>query len=108
MAASTFWSDVFGTALADWGDGGRQVVLGAGDAIGFFNLRVRSPDEPQFGHRAAFGLSVVGLDETHQRALVAGAAELYPPTDGVNMPRHSLICDPVGNRVVLWESWSTV
>ncbi|MET9020027.1 hypothetical protein ABZV93_08615 [Actinopolymorpha sp. NPDC004070] len=33
-----------------------------------------------------------------------GAAEHYPPTDGENMPRHSLIADPVGNRVVFWES----
>ncbi len=101
---SAFWSHVFGTALADWGNGGRQVVLGTGDAIGFFNLRVRSNAEPHFGHRAAFGLAVVGLEETHARAIDGGALEVYPPTDGVDMPRHSLISDPVGNRAVLWES----
>jgi len=101
---SAFWSHIFGTALEDWGNGGRQVVLGTGNAIGFFNLRVRSTVEPHFGHRAAFGLAVVGLADTHARAVDAGALELYPPTDGVNMPRHSLISDPVGNQAVLWES----
>jgi DNA-binding transcriptional MerR regulator len=102
--ASAFWSEFLGTKLEDWGSGSRQVVLGEGDAMGFLNIRVRSSDEPQYGHRAAFGLGVVGLEEAHQRALAAGAGEGYAPTDGENMPRHSRIDDPVGNRVVLWES----
>jgi predicted enzyme related to lactoylglutathione lyase len=102
--ACTFWGEVLGTQLEDWGSGSRQVVLGEGDAIGFLNIRVRSADEPQYGHRSAFGLGVVGLDEAHQRAVAAGATEQYPPTDGENMPRHSRIADPVGNRVVLWEN----
>jgi DNA-binding transcriptional MerR regulator len=102
--ACAFWDEVLGTKLEDWGSGSRQVVLGEGDAIGFLNIRVRSADEPQYGHRSAFGLGVVGLEEAHQRALAAGATEQYPPTDGENMPRHSRFADPVGNRVVLWES----
>lgn len=102
--AAAFWGELLGTALEDWGDGGRQVVLGEGDGIGFLNFRVRSAEEPHFGHRTAFGLGVVGLEETHRRALAAGAIEQYPPTDGVNRPRSSRIEDPVGNRVVLWES----
>ncbi|WP_020580325.1 MerR family transcriptional regulator [Actinopolymorpha alba] len=103
-AACAFWGGILGTQLENWGTPSRQVVLGEGDAIGFLNIRVRSPEEPHYGHTSAFGLGVVGLDETHQRALAAGATEHYPPTDGENMPRHSLIADPVGNRVVLWES----
>lgn len=102
--ACAFWSDFLGTKLEDWGSGSRQVVLGEGDAMGFLNIRVRSTNEPQYGHRAAFGLGVVGLEDAHQRALAAGATEAYAPTDGENMPRHSRIDDPVGNRVVLWES----
>jgi DNA-binding transcriptional MerR regulator len=102
--ACTFWGELLGVQLEDWGSGSRQVVLGEGDAISFLNIRVRSTDEPQYGHRSAFGLGVVGLDEAHQRALAAGATEHYPPTDGENMPRHSRFADPVGNRVVLWES----
>lgn len=102
-AASAFWGEVLGTELESWGSPSRQVALGEGDAVGFLNIRVRSSDEPHYGHTSAFGLGVVGLDETHQRALAAGATEHYPPTDGENMPRHSLIADPVGNRVVLWE-----
>lgn len=102
-AACAFWGKVLGAELEDWGSPSRQVVLGKGEAVGFLNIRVRSADEPHFGHTSAFGLGVVGLDETHGRALAAGATEHYPPTDGENMPRHSLIEDSVGNRVVLWE-----
>jgi DNA-binding transcriptional MerR regulator len=102
--ACAFWAEVLGTELENWGGASQQVVLGEGDTIGFLNIRVRADDEPHFGHRAAFGLGVVGLDDTHRRAIAAGATEHYPPTDGHDMPRHSLITDPVGNRVVLWEN----
>lgn len=102
--ACDFWRNVLGTNLEDWGNGSRQVVLGDGDSVGFLNIRLRSADEPHYGHRSAFGLGVVGLDDAHRRALAAGAREQYPPTDGENMPRHSRFEDPVGNRVVLWES----
>ncbi len=102
--ARHFWSQVLGTDLEDWGTGSQQVVLGDGDNIGFLNVRVRSADEPHHGDITAFGLGVPGLDYTHQRAIAAGATEQYPPTDGESMPRHSLIVDPIGNRVVLWES----
>lgn len=102
--ACGFWGVVLGTDLEDWGSGSQQVVLGEGDSIGFLNIRVRSADEPHYGDITAFGLGVLGLDDVHQRAITAGATEQYAPTDGENMPRHSLIVDPVGNRVVLWES----
>ncbi len=102
--ACRFWGEVLGTGLENWGGASQQVVLGEGDAIGFLNIRVRSADEPQYGHQSAFGLGVVELEEAHQRALTAGATEHYPPTDGENMPRHSRFADPVGNRVVLWEA----
>lgn len=106
VIACAFWGEVLGTQLEDWGGASRQVVLGHGDAVGFLNIRVRSTDEPHYGHRSAFGLGVVGLDEAHQRALAAGATEHYPPTDAEKMPRHSRFADPVGNHVVLWESTS--
>lgn len=102
--ARGFWGTVLGTDLEDWGSGSHQVVVGEGDNIGFLNIRVRSADEPHHGDITAFGLGVPGLDEIHQRAIDAGATGLYAPSDGENMPRHSLIVDPVGNRVVLWES----
>lgn len=102
--ARRFWGQVFGSELEDWGFGSQQIVLGMGDSVSFFNIRVRSATEPHRGHTSAFGLGVPGLDATHQRALAAGATENYPPTDGDQMPRHSLIVDPAGNRVVLWES----
>jgi len=102
--ARGFWGKVLGTELEDWGTGSQQVVLGHGDNIGFLNIRVRAPRESHRGHISAFGLGVPGLDDTHQRAIAAGATVQSPPTDGEHMPRHSLIVDPVGNRVVFWES----
>src|SRR2546423_15603430 len=102
--ACAFWEKLLGTKLENWGGPSRQVVLGRGDASSFLNIRVRSADEPHYGHRSAFGLGVVGLEGAHQRAVAAGATEHYPPTEGEKMPRHSPFADPVGNRVVLWES----
>jgi DNA-binding transcriptional MerR regulator len=102
-AACAFWRAMFGAELEDWGQGSRQIVIGRGDAVGYFNIRVRGADEPQHGHRAAFGLGVFGLEDAHARALAAGAVEHYGPTDGEHMPRHSRFADPVGNRIVLWE-----
>jgi DNA-binding transcriptional MerR regulator len=101
--ACGFWDGVLGTKLQDWGAGSHQVVLGEGDGMAFLNIRVRSAEDPQFGHRSAFGLGVVGLEDAYRRALGAGAKEHYPPTAGENMPRHCLLEDPVGNRFVLWE-----
>lgn len=102
-AARRFWGAVLGTDLEDWGAGSQQVVLGHGDGMGFLNIRVRRQDEPHRGDVSAFGLSVPGLEEVHARAVDAGGVEIYGPTDGHDMPRHSLVADPVGNRAVLWE-----
>ena len=67
-------------------------------------IRVRSEDEPHHTHTSAFGISVPDLPETSKRAVAAGGKEHYPPTDGNDMPSHTLIEDPVGNRVVFWQA----
>jgi DNA-binding transcriptional MerR regulator len=104
-AAAAFWEAVLDVTLEDWGGGGvsRQARVGREDHAFFFNLRVRSADEPHHGHRAAFGLAVADLDAALSRAMEAGAVQHYPPTASEEQPRHSLIEDPVGNRVVLWQ-----
>jgi DNA-binding transcriptional MerR regulator len=103
--AARFWAAVLETELEDWGGQGvsRQARVGREAHAFFFNLRVRAEDEPQFGHRAAFGIAVGDLDAARERALQAGAHEHYGPTRSEEQPRHCLLEDPVGNRVVFWQ-----
>lgn len=103
--SALFWETVFETTLEDWDGHGlsRQARVGRGAHAFFFNLRVRSEGEPQFGHRAAIGIAVPDLDSFRSRALGAGALEQHPPVESEEQPRHCLIQDPVGNRVVIWQ-----
>lgn len=103
--AARFWETVLETTLEDWAGQGlsRQARLGRDGRAFFFNLRVRNEGEPHFGHRAAFGIAVSDLDAVRSRALEAGAFEHYPPAENEAQPRHCLIHDPVGNRVVIWQ-----
>jgi DNA-binding transcriptional MerR regulator len=48
-----------------------------------------------------FGLLVANVDETHQRALEAGAREIEKPYDAAWKPRGSSLLDPSGNRIDL-------
>lgn len=103
--AGRFWETVFETALEDWDGHGvsRQARVGREAHAFFFNLRIRDVHEPHFGHRAAFGIAVADLDGFRRRALEFGALEHYPPTESEEQPRHFLMQDPVGNRVVIWQ-----
>jgi DNA-binding transcriptional MerR regulator len=104
-AAAAFWEAVLETTLEDWSGHGlsRQARVGRDDHAFFFNLRVRGEDEPHHGDRSAFGIAVADLDAVRARALSAGGLEEYPPTEGEEQPRHCLVHDPVGNRVVIWQ-----
>ena len=101
--AKQFWETLLGTSLEDWGQGSRQARIGSDDNFFYFNIRVRASDEPQYGHGAAFGLSVDNVDDFYRRALDAGTKEHFAPTDGDAMPRSARFEDPVGNRVVIWQ-----
>jgi DNA-binding transcriptional MerR regulator len=102
--ARTFWEAVLGVKLENWGGQSWQVLLGPDGAQGRLNIRLRSADEPHHSHTSAFGLSVPDVQATARRAVAAGGKEHYPPTDGTDMPSHTLIEDPVGNRVVFWQA----
>ena len=54
--------------------------------------------------RAHFGLLVDDVDAAHDRALSAGAAEVYPPADFAWRPRTSSVSDPGGNRIDLSQA----
>jgi predicted enzyme related to lactoylglutathione lyase len=102
--ALTFWEAVLGVKLENWGGSRWQVLLGPDGAQGRLNIRLRSVDEAHHSHTSAFGLSVPDVQATARRAIAAGGKEHYPPTDGTDMPSHTLIEDPVGNRVVFWQA----
>jgi DNA-binding transcriptional MerR regulator len=102
--ARRFWEAVLEVKLENWGGPSWQVLLGPDGAQGMLNIRVRSADEPHQSHTSAFGVSVPDLEATAKRAIAAGGREHYPPTDGEDMPSHTLIEDPVGNRVVFWQA----
>ena len=100
--ARAFWEAVLGVKMERFGPSW-QALLGPDGAQGRLNLRVRSATEGHHAHTSAFGLSVPDVPATAQRALAAGGKEHYPPTDGTDLPVHTLIEDPVGNRVVFWQ-----
>jgi len=102
--ARTFWEAVLGVKLENRGGPGWQVLLGPDGAQGRLNIRVRSADEPHHSHISAFALSVPDVHATFERAIAAGGTAHYPPTDSTDMPSHTLIEDPVGNRAVFWQA----
>ena len=103
--AAHFWGPLLERPLEDWSGRGRsrQTVVGRSEHAFFFNLRVRDEAEDHFGHRAAFGIAVPDLDAFLDRALELGAVQHAPPAQRGDEPRHCLIHDPVGNRVVIWQ-----
>lgn len=101
--ARAFWEAVLGVKMEQFGPSW-QALLGPDGAQGRLNLRVRSSEEDHHAHTSAFGISVPDLPAIAKRALAAGGKEHYPPTDGADMPSHTLIEDPVGNRVVFWQA----
>jgi predicted enzyme related to lactoylglutathione lyase len=103
--AARFWEALLERPLEDRTGRGRsrQAMIGRDEHAFFFNLRVRDETEDHHGHRAAFGIAVPDLDAFVDRALELGAIQHYPPTQSDDEPRHCLIHDPVGNRVVIWQ-----
>ena len=90
--------------LENWGGSRWQVLLGPDGARGRLNIRLRSADEAHHSHTSAFGLSVTDVQATARRAIAAGGKGALSPTDGTDMPSHTLIEDPVGNRLVFWQA----
>jgi predicted enzyme related to lactoylglutathione lyase len=50
------------------------------------------------------GFLVENLDRAHERALTAGATEVYGPRNIQGMPRTAQIQDPNGNQIGLYQA----
>jgi DNA-binding transcriptional MerR regulator len=87
----------------------RSFQFGIWPADDFFLLTVAAePDERGRQHKgptgtSRFGLNVADVDETHRRALDAGATEYCPPEDSPWKPRSSCVIDPSGNWIDLYQ-----
>lgn len=77
------------------------------DTDSYFVLTVepQTDEHPGYpGRGACFGLLVDDLETVHQRALDAGGTEVHPPMDFAWKPRASLVDDPSGNRLALYQA----
>lgn len=61
------------------------------------------PDPARAG-TADLGFLVDDLDRAYERALAAGATDVYGPRDIEGMPRTAQLEDPSGNRIGLYQS----
>ncbi|MFD0555625.1 DNA-binding transcriptional MerR regulator [Stackebrandtia endophytica] len=90
-----FYTEVFGVDfIADLS----AFQFGGLNYDSFFMLSL--DEAPGFGP-IRFGLYVDDVDEIHTDALKAGAVSIQVPTD--HGPRRSIIDDPAGNRITLYQ-----
>jgi DNA-binding transcriptional MerR regulator len=107
-AAAAFYADAFGF---DWEPTQRTsegdfngFTFGRWDSPEFFLLHLQTSDYEGAVGPATFGLNVPDLDEAHRRSVAAGAAEKIAPHDSEGMPRSSLVQDPDGNMIWLYQA----
>ena len=70
---------------------------------GFFLMFLLDSEAFDQPGRSTFGFSVADLDETHRRALDAGAQEAVAINTPQGMPRCSAVTDPDGNWIWLYQ-----
>ncbi|TCO45893.1 VOC family protein [Actinocrispum wychmicini] len=80
-------------------------VFGQYGQDSFFLLHlVDDPTDTDCPGPTTFGLLVDDLDLRHSRALTAGGTEITAPRDRQGMPRSSVIRDPSGNWIWLYQA----
>lgn len=92
--AVSFYEQAFGVTYTE---NIESFQFGVYRTDGFFLLTLDGEGQGEFG------FLVDDLDTVHRRVLAAGGREMYPPTEGTGMPRHSGVADPSGNRIHLYQ-----
>jgi predicted enzyme related to lactoylglutathione lyase len=81
-------------------------VFGTWKTDSFFRIGIepqcRNGEHP--GRNTCFGFLVDDVDRMHIRAIDAGAIEVRPPQDYDWKPRTSIVDDPSGNRIALFQA----
>jgi DNA-binding transcriptional MerR regulator len=97
--AAAFYTTAFDVVFLD---AFSSLQFGAYGSDRFFLITLEDCDDGP--GQAQFGLLVADVDAAHERAVRAGAAEEYPPTDVGWKPRTSRVRDPSGNLVDLYQA----
>jgi predicted enzyme related to lactoylglutathione lyase len=102
-----FYSDAFGLRFDEdkHGDGPVHfhAQFGRWPSEQFFLLNINEDRDPGSMWSTDFGFLVDDLEAVHQRAIRAGADEVFAPEDVQGMPRSSTVNDPSGNTINLYQ-----
>jgi DNA-binding transcriptional MerR regulator len=101
-ATVTFYTEAFGL---EYDQSIASFQFGAWETDSFFLLTLDAPmgADRERTAPAKFGLYVDDLDAAHASALSAGAALVQPPKETDYAPRSSVIADPSGNEISLYQ-----
>jgi DNA-binding transcriptional MerR regulator len=99
----TFYTEAFGL---EYDRSIASFQFGAWETDSFFLLTLDQSAGTATGggsNAAKFGIYVDDLDAAHAAALSAGAALVQPPEETDYAPRRSVIADPSGNQISLYQ-----
>jgi DNA-binding transcriptional MerR regulator/predicted enzyme related to lactoylglutathione lyase len=99
-ATVRFYTEVFGL---EYDQSIASFQFGAWETDSFFLLTLDASADRDRTAPAKFGLYVDDLDAAHTAALAAGAALLQSPKETHYAPRSSVIADPSGNQISLYQ-----
>ena len=107
-AAVTFYEQAFGfhydvTRRTDEADYSGFVFSRYGENDFFLLHLIDARGDADRPGPTTFGLLVEDLNESHGKALDAGATEMTAPHDAQGMPRCSAVKDPSGNWIWLYQ-----
>jgi DNA-binding transcriptional MerR regulator len=99
-ATVRFYTEAFGL---EYDQSIASFQFGAWETDSFFLLTLDASADRDRTAPAKFGLYVDDLDAAHTAALAAGAALLQSPKETDYAPRSSVIADPSGNQISLYQ-----
>jgi DNA-binding transcriptional MerR regulator len=98
--AVTFYTEAFGL---EYDQSIASFQFGAWETDSFFLLTLEAGAHHDRPAPAKFGLYVDDLDAAHTAAINAGAALVQPPQESDYAPRRSVVADPSGNEISLYQ-----
>ena len=105
-AAQTFYSQLFGwdTEKMDMGPSGTYTIWKKGEQGAGGMMAIKGPEMENVPPHWLSYVSVDSVDTSTQKAESLGAKICVPPTDIPNIGRFSIITDPTGATLGLYQS----